>query len=176
MRPRLTWLQGKDQSRAPSINSYSSSAHPAEHHTTRIDELTAALTPLQSRTPPSFDTWSIVDVLAHLRACSDVWGDCIATILAQATPTLRAIDPRTWIQHTDYREQAFRLSLQAYVDQRTELVAVLQSLGLADWSRTATVTGAGKVLVRSVEFYAQWLARHERSHLKQIERIVKMTV
>jgi len=28
------------------------------------------------------------------------------------------------------------------------------------------------VLVRSVHFYAQWLARHERTHVKQIERIV----
>jgi hypothetical protein len=28
------------------------------------------------------------------------------------------------------------------------------------------------VLERTVLFYAQWLARHERPHLKQIERIV----
>jgi len=40
------------------------------------------------------------------------------------------------------------------------------------WSRAATVTGAGKVLERTVLFYAQWLARHERQHVKQVERIV----
>jgi hypothetical protein len=34
------------------------------------------------------------------------------------------------------------------------------------------VTGAGKPLERTVLFYAQWLARHERPHVKQIERIV----
>jgi hypothetical protein len=28
------------------------------------------------------------------------------------------------------------------------------------------------VLDRTVLFYAQWLARHERTHVKQIERIV----
>ena len=32
--------------------------------------------------------------------------------------------------------------------------------------------GAGKVLERTVLFYAQWLAEHERPHVKQIERIV----
>jgi hypothetical protein len=40
------------------------------------------------------------------------------------------------------------------------------------WSRTATVTGAGKPRERTVRTYAQWLANHERSHIKQIERIV----
>jgi hypothetical protein len=34
------------------------------------------------------------------------------------------------------------------------------------------VTGAGKTLERSVLFYADWLAVHERPHVKQIERIV----
>jgi hypothetical protein len=33
-------------------------------------------------------------------------------------------------------------------------------------------TGAGKILERTVLDYAQRLARHERPHLKQIERIV----
>lgn len=32
--------------------------------------------------------------------------------------------------------------------------------------------GAGKPLVRTVLSYAQWLARHERPHVKQIEHIV----
>jgi hypothetical protein len=34
------------------------------------------------------------------------------------------------------------------------------------------VTGAGKVLERTVLFYARWLAGHEEPHVKQIERIV----
>jgi hypothetical protein len=36
----------------------------------------------------------------------------------------------------------------------------------------ATVTGAGRTLERTVLFYAQWLASHERPHVKQIERAV----
>jgi hypothetical protein len=43
---------------------------------------------------------------------------------------------------------------------------------LEGWSRAAIVTGAGKPLVRTMHTYAQWLATHERPHVKQIERIV----
>ena len=40
--------------------------------------------------------------------------------------------------------------------------------------RMALVTGAGKPRERTVQTYAQWLANHEQSHFKQIERIVNI--
>jgi len=49
---------------------------------------------------------------------------------------------------------------------------VLQPLAPEAWSRTALVTGVGKPRERTVQTYAQWLANHEQSHLRQIERIV----
>ena len=93
-------------------------------------------------------------------------------MMAQDTPTLRAVNPRTWIRKTDYREQAFQPSLHAFATQRIDLLAVLEPLPPEGWSRAATVTGAGKVLERTVLSYAQRLARHERPHVKQIERLV----
>ena len=35
-------------------------------------------------------------------------------------------------------------------------------------------TGAGKPRERTVQTYALWLANHEQSHIRQIERIVNM--
>jgi hypothetical protein len=140
----------------------------------RIDALTADLTPDQLQTAPNHDEWSANDVLAHLRACADVWGSCIVTMIAEDRPTLRAVNPRTWIKQTDYRDLEFRPSLRAYATQRADLLAILEPLPPDGWSRAATVTGAGKVLERTVLIYAQWLARHERPHVKQIERIVNM--
>jgi hypothetical protein len=140
---------------------------------TRIAGMTAELSPAQARTSPGPDEWSVNQVLAHLRSCADVWGDCIAAILAQDHPTVRAINPRTWIRKTDYLEQEFRPSLEAFTLQRAQLIAVLQPLPPADWSRSATVKGAGKILERSVLFYAQWLATHERPHIKQIEQMAE---
>ncbi len=138
----------------------------------RIATLTAGLAPGQLQTTPNHDQWSTNDVLAHLRACADVWGKCIVAMIAQDAPTLRAINPRSWIKKTDYCEQPFQPSLQAFTKQRTELLAVLEPLAPAGWARTATVTGAGKVLERTVLVYAQWMAGHERPHLKQIDRMV----
>ena len=138
----------------------------------RIAAVTAGLTSAQLHTHPHPGEWSANDVLAHLRSCADVWGNCIEVILAQDRPTIRAVNPRTWIKRTDYLEQEFRSSLQAFTAQRTALLAVLEPLSPEVWSRSATVTGAGKVLERTVLFYAQWMAEHERPHVKQIERMV----
>ena len=138
----------------------------------RLTALTAEVAPDLLRRRPTPEEWSVNEVLAHLRACADVWGGCIAAMLAENHPTLRAVNPRTWIEQTDYRELAFPPSLQAFAAQRADLLAVLEALPPDGWSRAATITGAGKTLERSVHSYAQWLARHERPHLKQIARIV----
>ena len=95
-------------------------------------------------------------------------------IIAHDHPTLRAINPRAWINQTGYREQDFRLSLDAFTVQRANLLSSLEPLAPDGWDRAATVTGAGKALERTVRFYAEWLAVHERSHVKQIERLVNM--
>ena len=137
----------------------------------RLAELSAGLTAAQLRTAPAAGEWSANEVLAHMRSCADMWGDCMAAILAGA-PTLRAVNPRTWIERTDYLDQEFGASLEAFAVQRRSLLAVLEPLTPAAWSREATVTGAGKPLTRSVLFYARWLATHERPHLKQIARVV----
>lgn len=143
-------------------------------HPRRIAAATAALTPARLHTPPNPGEWSANEVLAHLRSCADVWGNCMAMIIARDMPTIRAVNPRTWIHGTDYLEQEFQLSFQAFAAQRTDLLDFLKSLAPEAWSRAATVTGAGKPLARTVHSYAQWLATHERPHVKQIERIAKV--
>jgi hypothetical protein len=138
----------------------------------RLAAATAGVAPAPLRKAPARDAWSANDVLAHLRSCSDVWGGCIATMLAEDRPTIRAVDPRSWMDRTSYPELDFHRSLRAYAKQRGALLKVLQALPRTSWSRGARVTGAGAVLERTVLFYAQWLARHERAHITQIERLV----
>ena len=79
----------------------------------RIVALTASLAPAQLHSAPNPDEWSASDVLAHLRACNDVWGNNMLVIIAEDRP-----------------------------------------------------------LARTVLYYADGLACHERTHVKQIERIV----
>lgn len=138
----------------------------------RLAALTAGATSAQLDTPRGPGEWSVNDILAHLRSCSDVWGGCIAALLAEDKSTIRAVNPTTWIKRTNYRELKFRSSLRAFTQQRAALWAALQPLPPKAWARSATVTGAGRPLERTVLFYGQWLARHERTHVKQVERIV----
>ena len=137
----------------------------------RLAALTAGLAPAQLQTRPGPAEWSLNDILAHLRSCADVWGKYMRTILAEDRPTFRAVNPTTWIKQTDYPELEFRRSLRAFAAQRAELLAVLQALPPKAWSRSATVTGAGKPRQRTVFSYAQWLANHERSHYRQIQHL-----
>ena len=138
----------------------------------RLAALTAGVPADQLQLRPSADEWSLNDILAHLRACGDMWGGYIQKILAEDHPTFRAVNPTNWIQHTNYPELQFRTSLRAFTRQRAALLAVLGPLPPKAWARSALVTGAGKPRERSVYSYAQWLANHEQSHLRHITRVV----
>ena len=137
----------------------------------RLAGLTEALTPAQLVTPPEPGEWSARDVLAHLRACADMWGKYMLLILNEDRPVFKAVNPTTWVKQTNYRELEFQLSLQAYTTQRAGLLNVLKPLRPEDWTRSATALTAGKPRQRSVYTYGQWLANHELIHVKQIERI-----
>ena len=64
----------------------------------RLRSLTDDLdkTPLHFRSEE--DPWSANDILAHLRACADVWGKSIMAMISQEHPTLRYVSPRTWMR------------------------------------------------------------------------------
>jgi hypothetical protein len=138
-----------------------------------IAALTRDLSRSRLHDAPGRGEWSINDVLAHLRSCSDMWGTYIATIVAEDRPTIRAMNPTTWIKRTNYPDLEFAPSLRAFTKQRAGLLALLRPLPKAGWSRTATVTGAGRPRERSVLDYARWLANHERSHVRHIARTVR---
>ncbi|HVS50464.1 MAG TPA: DinB family protein [Candidatus Dormibacteraeota bacterium] len=137
-----------------------------------IAALTVRLPRARLHGPPSRGEWSVNDVLAHLRSCADMWGKYIAMIVAEDRPTIRAINPTTWIKSTNYPELEFGPSFRAFTKQRAELLAFLRPLPVVAWSRSATVTGAGRPRERTVLEYGRWLANHERSHVKHITRIV----
>jgi len=138
----------------------------------RLAELTAGITPAQLTTAPEAGEWSAVEVLAHLRSCSDAWGDAIDSILAEDHPTIATFNAHSGIEPMRYRNSEFRTSLRAYTRQRAKLLTTLEELRPRGWERAATVTGAGTPLEKDVHAFAQRLARHERPHIKQIQDLV----
>ena len=142
----------------------------------RLAAASAGVAPERLRLAPAEGEWSANEVLAHLRACADVWGGAVATILAEDSPTIRAVNPRTWIERTGYLDLGFAVSLDAFTAQRAGLLRTLESLPAEGWARGATVTGAGKPLHRTVASYTEWMASHERPHVRQIERAIAKCV
>src|SRR5215831_6646923 len=56
---------------------------------------------------PKADAWSAQEIVAHLRACAEVWGRSIERMLAEDRPTIRYVSPRGWIRTTNYLRQNF---------------------------------------------------------------------
>ncbi len=137
----------------------------------RIDAVTLGLSDKDLTWKPSPDSWSVNEVIAHLRACADVWGDSILKILREDTPTIRYVSPRTWIRKTNYPQSDFQASFLAFRRQREDLLRVLQPLAHEDWLRRAIVK-ATKPREETILSYAHRLAVHEAGHCEQIDRIL----
>lgn len=140
----------------------------------RVAELTGDLTSDQLHRPPEPGSWSVNDVLAHLRACNDVLGGAARRIVEEDHPAWRAMSPRTWQRKSGYHGWAFREAFAAFRQERAELLDVLLALPADAWQRTATVTVPPRsVYERSVHYYADWLASHERAHTRGLPAIVE---
>jgi hypothetical protein len=113
--------------------------------------------------------WSVQDILAHLRSCSDVWGNSIEAMLADENPVLPDVHPRQWLKQTNYLDLRFRESLQALVSQRAKMLSVLRQLSFEDWARSAMIGGRKHTVFAQV----RRMAKHEAEHLTQIEGMLQ---
>jgi hypothetical protein len=117
---------------------------------------------------PDADTWSANEILAHLRACADIWGKSILAMITQDHPTVRYVSPRTWMKKTNYATLTFSESLNAFQQQRDELVSLLTGLSPTDWLRGATFTATTIGREQTIWSYARRIADHEAVHLGEI--------
>lgn len=116
---------------------------------------------------PDNKSWSVADILAHLHACADVWGETIAAMLQGDEPALKHVSPRTYLKKTDYLERPFHDLFRSFVDQRRELLRALYDLEFADWSRGAMIKDRRHTVFSQV----RRMALHEVTHSEQVEAL-----
>lgn len=133
----------------------------------RIEALTKDVAEARLQTKADATSWSANEILAHLRACADVWGKNIAVMLAEDTPTIRHLSPRTWLRKTDYPSLPFHPSFEAFATQRSALLTTLCSLTLEEWSRAAKIKDQQQE--RTVFDQMRQMAHHEAEHWQQLE-------
>lgn len=138
-----------------------------------IARIARGLSEQQLHRKPAPDAWSAHEIVAHLRACAEVWGHSINRMLAEDHPTIRYVSPRGWIKKTDYLQQSFDDTLQAFSQQRVVLVRRLSKLSARGWARGATFTGTTLGREATVLSYATRVADHEVRHLDQLRRTVQ---
>ncbi len=139
----------------------------------QLDDLTRGV-PQQRLSMVTDYGWSVNDQLAHLRACHDVLGGNMLRIVREDHPAWKGMAPRAWQKQTDYFDWKFGPAFEVFRAQRAELLEVLEPLPPGVWERTATVSvPPGKVYEYSTLYYGDWMARHERSHLGHMGRILK---
>lgn len=137
----------------------------------RLRELADKAPPVALRPAAYDEEWSLNAVLTHLRACNDVLGGNMLRIVAEEDPAWRAMSPRTWQRRSGYHDWEFEPAFEAFERGRAELLAALEPLPPAAWERTATVTvPPKKVFEYSIRYYGDWLAGHERAHLRHLAR------
>jgi hypothetical protein len=117
---------------------------------------------LQSSSAKS--SWSVNDILAHLRACADIWTFSIYAMLAASEPALPDINERKWAKVTGYTDVSFSESLQAFSIQRENLLRVLNNLSLESWDKSAMIFGRKHTIFTQV----RRMAKHEQEHLNQM--------
>ena len=139
----------------------------------RLASASAGLENARLHFKPDKKSWSANDILAHLRACADMWGKSMKAMISQDHPTLQYVSPRVWIRKTDYPKLDFHASLLAFTSQRQDLLETLKALAIQDWSRAASFTDSTPGRQDTVFSYARRMALHESDHCEQIEALLK---
>jgi uncharacterized damage-inducible protein DinB len=114
-------------------------------------------------------SWSVNDILAHLRSCADLWTHSMYAMLAASEPVFSDVDERKWAKVTRYAELPFHDSLRAYSLQRENLVRVLRALRFESWECSAILFERK----HTVFTQTRRLAKHEQEHVKQIEALLR---
>jgi hypothetical protein len=137
----------------------------------QIVAMTADLESAQIVHRPDAESWSLNEILAHLRACQEVWGRSILAMIEQDHPTIRYVSPRGWGRKRGYEGLDFRQSLEAFTGQRASLVERLTRLDVAGWSRGATFTATVRGRNQTVLSFAHRIVDHEQEHLAQMRAV-----
>lgn len=140
----------------------------------RIREATHGVRTAQLHVRTDKEPWSISDILIHVQACSDVWGETIMKMLTEDNPIQRYKSPRAFMKRPRYQNREFAAALESYTQEREKLLKVLMNLDEAVWSRPGTYTGTtSRHRDQTVLSLVKCMVNHEQPHLDQIESLLK---
>jgi len=132
-----------------------------------LQHVTAGLDEEALKWSPTHKDWSVVEILAHVRACADVWTYSICVMLVEIQPFLPLIDERRWAKTLGYPTLRFEVAFSTFSVQREELLRTLRELNPEQWKRTCQIEGRN----HSVFSQVRRMALHEVEHMQQFQDV-----
>jgi HAD superfamily hydrolase (TIGR01549 family) len=136
-----------------------------------LDTLAMDLTERQWQDRPAPTEWSLTEVLCHLRDVDrEVNIPRIEKIASGNNPFLPGVNSDTWAEERNYRGEDGRSALRGFIEVRTRLVDMLQSLEDTGWRQPARHAIFGPTtLLELVSF----IATHDQTHIQQAQAAVR---
>jgi FMN phosphatase YigB (HAD superfamily) len=124
------------------------------------------LTQEQWQQRPEPDEWSLTEIFCHLRDVDrEVNIPRFEKIIQETNPFIPGIDTDPWAVERNYRDMDGPAALRDFIDIRSQMITMLESLNDEEWSLTARHAIFGPtVLAELVSF----VTTHDRSHIQQV--------
>jgi hypothetical protein len=131
-----------------------------------IRALTANLSQEESRSKPTPETWSILQVVCHLydEEREDFREHLDFILHRQDKEKWRVIEPQVWVASRKYNEQNFAEMRLNFLEERRKSLDWLIDLSNADWGITCK-THFG--IISAGDMFASWAA-HDNLHIRQL--------
>jgi uncharacterized damage-inducible protein DinB len=130
----------------------------------------AGLTPAQLETPYRPGGWSVKQVAHHVPESHMNAYVRFKLALTENNPTIKPYDEAAWANTADTARTSVDVSLALLDALHTRMVALLESLGDADFARPLMHPENGPMTVdRLLQMYA-WHGRHHVAHVTELRK------
>jgi FMN phosphatase YigB (HAD superfamily) len=162
-----TWLEGIDpQNLCPSFDTPQACLAVLRSTPAAIAALTAHLSEQRWQCQPEPGEWCLTEIMCHLRDVDrEVNLGRLRKVLAEANPFLAAEVTDKWAEERKYGEQDGPRALDEFIAARKDLLALLDGLDPADWSRKARHAIFGPTTFQEL---VKFVAGHDRLHVQQV--------
>jgi hypothetical protein len=131
----------------------------------RIRALAEGISEEQARFKPDPASWSILEVLNHLRDVEqEDFRVFLDLVLHRPNEPRPRIAPQAWVKDRRYNEQDPGESLQGFSAAREASLAWLRGLGSPDWEATYQAPWGP---IKAGDVFAAWVA-HDLLHMRQL--------
>jgi uncharacterized damage-inducible protein DinB len=135
----------------------------------RLSQLVRSLDAKALDTPPAPGKWSIRQILSHLADCELVFGFRFRQTVAQPHHIVQPFDQDQWA--AQYQAYDALTALETFTVVRRWNMQFLSGLPRETFAQEMTHPERGTMTLQVV---VETMAGHDRNHVKQIERILKI--